>query len=122
MITGINKSKTLTKHIPCKCKCKFDNRKFSSNQWWNSDKCQFECKKHHVCEKDYVWNPSACNCENRKYLASIIDNSVIICDEIIDIKETNFKEKNITCKRQNVYIFPAFLWIAVSIYCYLIKY
>ena len=26
MITGINESKTLTKHI-CKCKCKFDGRK-----------------------------------------------------------------------------------------------
>ena len=24
MITGINESKTLTKHTPCKCKCKFD--------------------------------------------------------------------------------------------------
>ena len=24
MITGINESKTLTKHISCKCKCKFD--------------------------------------------------------------------------------------------------
>ena len=26
-ITGINESKTLTKHISCKCKCKFDGRK-----------------------------------------------------------------------------------------------
>ena len=24
MTTGINESKTLTKHISCKCKCKFD--------------------------------------------------------------------------------------------------
>ena len=32
MITGINKSKTLTKHISCKCKCKFDERKFNSDQ------------------------------------------------------------------------------------------
>ena len=24
MITGINESKTLTKHISCECKCKFD--------------------------------------------------------------------------------------------------
>ena len=20
--------------------------------------------KHHVCEKEYVWNPATCNCEN----------------------------------------------------------
>ena len=31
MITGINESKTLTKHISCECKCIFDKRK------WNSD-------------------------------------------------------------------------------------
>ena len=39
-IIGINKSKTLTKHISCKCKCKFDGRNCNSDQWWNNDKCQ----------------------------------------------------------------------------------
>ena len=33
MITGINGSKTLTKHISCECKCKFDRTKCNSNQW-----------------------------------------------------------------------------------------
>ena len=33
MITGINESKLLTKHISCECKCKFDGTKCSSNQW-----------------------------------------------------------------------------------------
>ena len=27
MITGINESKTLAKHISCECKCRFDGRK-----------------------------------------------------------------------------------------------
>ena len=27
MITGINGSKALTKHVSCECKCKFDCRK-----------------------------------------------------------------------------------------------
>ena len=40
MITGINESKALTKHISCKRKCKFDDRKYSSNQKWNNDKCR----------------------------------------------------------------------------------
>ena len=69
-----------TKHISCKCKCKFDGRSCNSDQWWNNDKCQCECKKFQVCEKDYVWNPATCNCENGKYLASIVDDSAIMCD------------------------------------------
>ena len=32
MITGINESKTLTKHISCQCNCKFDERRYNSNQ------------------------------------------------------------------------------------------
>ena len=32
MITGINESKTLTKHILCKCQCKFDGIKCKLNQ------------------------------------------------------------------------------------------
>ena len=57
-----------------------------------------------------------------------MDDLAIICDEVIDVKETNFNEKNITCKTQSFYILLTFLLItitlsiAVSIYCYLIKY
>ena len=39
MITGINESKTLTKHISCECKCRFDGRKLNSDRWWNNHKC-----------------------------------------------------------------------------------
>ena len=31
LITGINESKTLRKHISCKCQCKFDETKCKSN-------------------------------------------------------------------------------------------
>ena len=31
MITGINELKTLTKHISCQCKCRFDGRKCNSD-------------------------------------------------------------------------------------------
>ena len=37
MIAGINKSKTLKKHISCESKCIFDGRKCNSNQKWNID-------------------------------------------------------------------------------------
>ena len=53
MITGINESKTLTKHISCECKCKFDGTKCNSNQWWNNDKDWCECIKNRKnCDVD----------------------------------------------------------------------
>ena len=39
MIVGISESKTLTKHVSCECKCKFDSRKCDSNPKWNNHKC-----------------------------------------------------------------------------------
>ena len=86
MITAINESKTLTRHIPCECKCKFYGMKCNSNQIWNNGKYQCECKnpKKHVCKKNYIWNPSTYACENGKYAGSIIVDSVITCDEIIE--------------------------------------
>ena len=130
MITGINESKALTKHMSCKYRCRFDGRKCISDQWWNDDKCWCECKKHHVCEKDYVWNPATCKYENGKYLASFMGDSAIMCNEIIEPYDdkTNSNEKQANCKTQKLYILLAFLLItiallmAVSIYCYLIKY
>ena len=88
-----NHEQITNKHITYECKCRFDGRKYNSSQWWNINKYQCEYSKHHICEKDYFLNPCTCTCENRKYLASIIDNSAIICDEIIDVEEINFNKK-----------------------------
>ena len=60
MITGINESKTLTKRISFKFKCKFDGRKCNSDQWWNNHKCRCEYEKRHVYVKSYFW-------KNRKW-------------------------------------------------------
>ena len=78
------------------------------------------------------WNPATCSCENGKYLASIIDDSVITCDEVIEEEtktvRTNFIERNAICKTKNFctllssLLITIALLIAVSIYCYLIKY
>ena len=40
--------------------------------------------------KDYIWNPATCSCENGKYLANIMDDSVIRCDEIIDVETKSY--------------------------------
>ena len=71
MITGKNVSKVLRKDISCQCNCKFDGRKRTSDQWWNNDNVG----------KDYIWNPSTCNCKNGKYLARITGDSTIMSDE-----------------------------------------
>ena len=51
-------------------------------------------------KKDYIWNPTTCSCENGKYLANIIDNSMITCEEIIDAetKSYNNETKTVTKK------------------------
>ena len=107
MITGINESNILAIDISCKYKCRFDGKKCNSDQWWNNNKCWCECKIPHVCEKDYIWSPATCSCENGKYLV-IRNNSEITCDEIIE-EETktvtaNFNEKKKSV-RQKIYIF-----------------
>ena len=59
-----------------------------------------------------------------------MDDSAIMSNEIIqsDKEKTDFNVKKAGCKTQNLYILLAFLLItialliAVSVYCYLIKY
>ena len=106
MITGINESKTSAKVISCKCKCKCDGIKCISNQWWNNGKFWCECKKRHVCERDYIWNLSTCCCQNGKKLASIVDDSAITCDEVTESydEEANFNKNKAICKTPNYYI------------------
>ena len=49
MITGINKLKNSTKHIPCKCKFDFDSRKCYPNM--SMSICQDQCECRNL--KDY---------------------------------------------------------------------
>ena len=39
-----------------------------------------------MCKKDHIWNLAICSCKNRKYLTSIIDDSIITGDQIIDVE------------------------------------
>ena len=42
------------------------------------------CVKKIIYVKKYIWNPSTCFCENGKYSISIMNDSVNICDKVID--------------------------------------
>ena len=39
-------------------------------------------------KENYIWNPATCSCENGEYVGSIIDDSVIMCDKIIEEAKT----------------------------------
>ena len=65
-----------------------DSAKCNSNQKWNNDKGHCLCKKCHTCKTDYSWNPSTCIYEKSRHLESILDDSVIVCDEIINAAES----------------------------------
>ena len=54
-------------------------------------------------KKDHVWNPATCNCENGKYLASIMDDSAITCDEVIESYDE--EAKTIPTFKLNIFIF-----------------
>ena len=93
----------LAKHTSFESKSKFYERKYKSNQKWHNDKYRCECKnleERNTCEKDYIWNPATCSCENVEYLASATDDSMITCDEIknqaanvVSTESTNFHKK-----------------------------
>ena len=56
MISEINESKTLTKHISCECECKFDGRK--CYQVKSGIRINFNVSvkiSKNVCKKDYIW-------------------------------------------------------------------
>ena len=61
----------------------------------------WKSKNYNICEKDYIWNPVTCSCENGKYLANIIDDSVISRDKIIE--ETKTVPSNDSEKKDNLY-------------------
>ena len=119
MITAINEPKTLTNHISCEFKYRFDAKKCDSSQWWNNEKCWYGCKKSHLCEKDYIWNPFTCNCKHGKYLASVISNLVITCDKTIDAeaKSNNVEIKTVQqiLMKRKLYISPALSLISIAL-------
>ena len=45
-----------------------------------------------MCKKNYICNWSTCIYENGKYLGSIIDDSVIMCDKIINAVQSGSRK------------------------------
>ena len=52
-------------------------------------------------QKNYIWNPTTCICDNSKYLKGISDTSVTECDEIIIVMTLYQQKKAIATKKTN---------------------
>ena len=50
MIIGTNESKTLTKHLSCECKYRFDGKNVIEIN--GEIAIHVDCKKDHICQKD----------------------------------------------------------------------
>ena len=64
-------------------------------------------------KKTIFRNSSSCSCENGKYLASIMDDSVFMYDQFIKEErktaEKNFNEKNAMCEEKVLYFICLFI-------------
>ena len=58
MVTMVNEVTSFVKNNSCDYKCKFSDITCNSNQKWNNETCQCECKKQNTFKKDYYWNGS----------------------------------------------------------------
>ena len=75
--------KNITKHISCKCKSRFDGKNVIQINVGIAINVDVSVKKFMYVNKNYIWNPATCNCGNGKYLASIMDDSAIVCEEVM---------------------------------------
>ena len=93
MITGINESKTLTKHISRKFERKFGTQ--IKNGIMISVGVIAKIQRNILCGKNnYIWNPGTCSCENGKYVGSIIDDSMITFDKNKNRSNKNYFSKS----------------------------
>ena len=84
MITGINQSKILTKHISCECKYKFETNVSQTNGGITIN-VDVSVKNIIYVKKNTFGTLVHLFFENGKYLLSIMDDSVITCDEVIEL-------------------------------------
>ena len=58
-----NETKNIKWHETCKCECRLDAIVCNNKQCWNKNKDVCDIG---VCHKDFIWNPSNCECECNK--------------------------------------------------------
>ena len=82
-----NEARYIQWHETCKCKCRLDAIVCNNRQRWNNDKSRCECKELiDKGDKDFIRNPSNCECE---------------CDKSCDIGEY-LDYENCKCRKRMI--------------------
>ena len=66
LMLGTNEIRHIEWHETCKYKCRLNASVYNNKQWWNKDKCRYECKElidKGICNKRFFLNPSNFDCE-----------------------------------------------------------
>ena len=83
-----NQTRHIEWHETCKCKCRLDSSVSNNKERWNEDKCRCEYREESIdkgrCDKEFLWNPSDCNCE---------------CDKSCDVGQY-LDYKNCKCRKK----------------------
>ena len=69
LMSRTNETKIIKWHETCRWECRLDAIVCSDKQHWNKNKCRCQCKElinKSVCDKDFICNPSNCECECNK--------------------------------------------------------
>ena len=69
LMSGVNETRFLVQYESYECKCGLNESVRNSKQKWNHDECRCDWKElddWSSCVKDYMWNPSKCDCECNK--------------------------------------------------------
>ena len=141
LMSKTNEARHVKCHKTCKCQYRLDaivcnnkQRLFSSHE----DKFRNECKElidKGVYDKEYVWNPSNCECEcdkscdigkyldyeHCKYRKRLVDKLVDECNENINEEVSENKNKCNSCIL-DIVLFSIFFIINVGIDAYFVYY
>ena len=102
LMSRINETRHIMWHETCKCICRLTASVCNSRQRWTEGRCRRECKElveRKICDKEYICNPSDCQCECDKscgigeylnykscvYRNTLVDKLVGECTKVVGV-------------------------------------
>ena len=128
-MSGVNERRFLVQRESCACKCRLNESVFNLKEKRNHNECRCESKELNDWSSnkdDYMWNPSACDCECKKACKideyrdirnsscekCLIGKLVLECeDEMLNTIETSLDDKKET-RKNNCLIYTISLVIS----------